>query len=450
MGNLRDKQVLVVGFGKSGASAARFLVGEGAKVTVTDRKPREALQVFVDACRDLPVTYELGEHRLESFTNADLIVLSPGVPRASAEIQAALHANVPITNEPSLAFERIRQPVIAVTGSAGKTTTCTLLARMLEAGGKKVFLGGNIGKPLLDLVMSGQDVDYVVAELSSFQLETLKPFVPHVVIFTPIAQDHLDRYPGMDEYVEAKRVLARYAEPTSTVIVSRDNPWHRRFEAGTLATVMHYSKQPPSAEENYLGAFYRRAEKEIVIGEGHLSMKSCPAGEKNTENIMAAAIAAAVSGVGLGAVQEVIDGFRGIAHRLEFVRDREGVLFFNDSKATNVISVLNALAQFDDGSVVLLAGGKNKAIDFTPLRDTAQRKCRLVVTFGESGEAMAQTLSTVVPVVRAGKFQEAVEKASREAKRGDNVVLSPACASHDQFKSYEERGDLFKQLVQAL
>jgi UDP-N-acetylmuramoylalanine--D-glutamate ligase len=316
---------------------------------------------------------------------------------------------------------------------------------MLEAGGRKVFLGGNIGTPLLHLVESGEKVDFVVAELSSFQLELVAPFVPMAAVFTPIAQDHLDRYDSMSDYVAAKRRLAEFCETRSTIIFSRENPWHAQIVAGVRGTLFPYSKIPEALPSG--GAIYYRSEKKIVCGDQVFDMSRCPAGDKNIENIMAAASTAGVAGISRDAIQTVIDGFQGIAHRLEWVRQCKGVTFFNDSKATNVISVLNALDQFEDQSVVLLVGGKNKSIDFSPLSESVKRKCKLVVAFGEARVALASTLEAVVPVLQADSFRDAVETAASRADSGDNVVLSPACASHDMFANYEERGNLFKSLV---
>ena len=377
MENLAGKKALIVGLGKSGAAAARYLVGQGAQVTVTDLKKPEELKTYLDSCADLPLTYELGHHQKETFLGSQLIVLSPGVSRQQPLVAQAAAAGIVLTNEPNLALQKITAPVIAVTGSAGKTTTCTLIARMLEAGGKKVFLGGNIGNPLLNLVMSGEKVDFVVAELSSFQLELVESFTPYAVVYTPIAQDHLDRYKSMEEYVSAKERLAEFCTSSSIAIFSFENSWHAQIAASTRGNILWYATEEP---QGMRGAYYNRADRRIEMLSNKLSMRACPAGDKNIQNIMAAAMMALLTGVPIESIQATINGFSGIAHRMEFVRRREGVTFFNDSKATNVISVLNALNQFEDNSVVLLAGGKNKAIDFSPLCESVHRKCKLVVS----------------------------------------------------------------------
>lgn len=447
---LKGKHALVVGLGKSGIAAARFLCAEGARVTVCDTKGADQLRDAQAQCQGLPLEFRGGPFDPAFFQAADLVVLSPGVPRSLPAIQAALAAGVRVTNEPSLGFERITAPVVGVTGSAGKTTTCTLLAAMLRAGGQATFLGGNIGNPLLNLVMSGESCDAVVAELSSFQLETVEPFVPAVTLFAPIAHDHLDRYPDPESYYAAKERLLHFGDSHTAAVLKTGNPIHERFAKSAPGKVFWYGVEPlPAGRE---GAWYDDKTKSVhfVPGGETVETKDRLGGMLNRENVASAACAARRLGVPVAAIQKSIDDFGAISHRMELVREKDGIRFFNDSKATNVISALSALGSFAGKEVVWIAGGRNKAIDFSPLREEVSRKCKLAVLVGEAKPALREALAGAVSIVEAKDFAEAVRLAAEHATKGDSVVLSPACASHDLFRDYEERGDTFRRLVQSL
>ncbi len=450
MRQLKGKRVLVVGFAKSGAAALRFLLGRGALVTVCDTKPLNELAASSALCAGLKFEYRLGAFDPVLFCQADLIVLSPGVPRISPAVQAALAAGVQVTNEPSLAFEQIHVPIVAVTGSAGKTTTCTLIAAMLQASGRKVYLGGNIGNPLLDLVREETSVDIVVAELSSFQLETVEPFVPAVTLFTPIGHDHLDRYSNAAGYHAAKERLLGFGNASTVAILKVGNAVHERFALAAPGKVVWYSTAPlPSGRE---GAWFDEVKQRIHLSAeaDFLDVNGKLGGMRNRENVASAACAAQAMGASLDGIQRAVDEFGVMAHRMELVREKSGVRFFNDSKSTNAISALSALSSFPAKEIIWIAGGRNKAIDFSPLRDEASRKCKVVVLVGEARVALRQALDGAVPIVEASNFAEAVRLAASHALAGDSVVLSPACASQDMFRDYEERGEIFRKLVFAL
>ncbi len=450
MPEFEGKRALVVGFGKSGAAAVRFLAAEGARITVCDTKTLEQLETTRALCAGLEVEYRLGPFDPDLFRSVDLVVLSPGVPRSLPAVSAALESGVRVTNEPSLAFQRLQAPVIAVTGSAGKTTTCTLIAAMLRASEKNVYLGGNIGTPLLDLVREKTTVDAIVAELSSFQLETVEPFVPAVTLFTPIGHDHLDRYPSAESYHAAKERLLNFGKTSTTAVFKVGNPIHERFSKSAPGRVLWYSTEPLPAGRQ--GAWFDESTQQVtfVPDRSVVETKGKLGGMLNRENVASAACAARAQGASVEAIQKAVDEFGVMAHRMELVREKAGVRFFNDSKSTNVISATSALSSFPKKEIIWIAGGRNKAIDFAPLRDLASRKCKLVVLIGEARSALRTALEGAVSIVEAKDFPEAVRVAAASAAPGDSVVLSPACASQDMFKDYEDRGETFRRLVQAL
>ncbi|MGE0616542.1 MAG: UDP-N-acetylmuramoyl-L-alanine--D-glutamate ligase [Bacteriovoracia bacterium] len=457
MSKFKGKRVLVVGFGLSGVSVVKYMVKQGAKVMVTDLKQKTELTESLKACAELKIEYDLGKHTNKNFHTAELIVVSPGVPLNIKPLEEARELYVPITSEADLAASALKVPLVAVTGTNGKTTTTTLLGELFKADGRKPYVGGNIGKPLLDFVTNEEEADVVVAELSSFQLELAEKLVPAAAVFTNVDQDHLDRYPSMDTYIAAKKRLLKVCDKNSFVILNHDDPHVTKFVSESPGKIFHFTKQNPmsiggSFAESFAGAYLQPEKSRMILkvtGQEEIydTTNFKLIGDHNKENLMASIIAARAMGVGPKAIQKVIDTFEGVPHRLEFVRKRNGVYFFNDSKATNVQSVIKSLQAFKRSPVILIAGGKDKNMDFLPLIEPVQKRCKTLILLGEAKEKINRTLGDFAETYLVGTFEEAVLLAYQKSRSGDIVLLSPGCASYDMFRNYEERGDYFKKLV---
>ncbi|MBU6375980.1 MAG: UDP-N-acetylmuramoyl-L-alanine--D-glutamate ligase [Bdellovibrionales bacterium] len=460
MSKYKGKRVLVVGFGRSGVAVTQFMAKQGAKVTVTDMKQKTELADGLAACADLKIEYELGRHTGKTFTSAELIVLSPGVPLNIKVLDEARAANIPITNEVEISAAGIEVPLIAVTGTNGKTTTTSLIGEMFKADKKPVFVGGNIGKPLLDFHLEGQPADAVVAELSSFQLELAEKLTPAVAVFTNIEPDHLDRYPSMESYIAAKKRLLQLCDRNSFVVLNHDNATVAQLANESKGRLMWFTKKNPiqlggEFAENFCGCYYDSAQRRIVAkitGKDEIYDVSQFKlfGEHNKENLMAAICAARAQGVSPIAIQSVIQNFRGVPHRLEFVRKKDGVYFINDSKGTNVMSLQRSLMAFPKNPIILIAGGKDKNMEFSPLADLVRERCKLLILLGEAKEKINRALGDYADTFLVGTFEEAVLLAYQKSRSGDIILLSPGCASYDMFRNFEERGDYFKKLVSQL
>jgi UDP-N-acetylmuramoylalanine--D-glutamate ligase len=460
MSKYKGKRVLVVGFGLSGVAVAKYMAKQGARVTVTDMKQKTELMESCNACADLKIEYELGRHNNKTFHTAELIVVSPGVPLNIKPLEEARELKVPITCEIDLAAAGIKEPVIAVTGTNGKTTTATLIGEMYRADTKPVFVGGNIGTPLLNHVTDGGKADAVVAEVSSFQLELTERLIPAVAVFTNLEEDHLDRYGSMERYTAAKKKLLQACDKNSFVVLNYDNPNIARFAQECNGKLMWFTKRNPMEiggefAENFVGCYYDAKNKRItakINGKDEVYDTSGLKiyGDHNKENLMAAICSARAMGVSAKAIQSVIAGFKGVAHRLEFVRRKDGVFFFNDSKGTNVMSVQRSLSSFSQNPIILIAGGRDKNGDFTPLVDLVRKRCKIVILLGEAKEKINRAIGDFAETFLVGTFEEAVLLAYQKSRSGDIILLSPGCASYDMFRNYEERGDYFKKLVNQL
>ncbi len=460
MSKYKGKRVLIVGFGISGVAVAKYMCKQGAKVTVTDLRQRAELNEAVAACEGLPLEYDLGKHNSKTFTMAELIVVSPGVPLNIKPLDEARELNIPITNEIELAASGLKEPLIGITGTNGKTTTTILVGEMFKADQRAPYVGGNVGKPLLDYFTDGLKADVVVAELSSFQLELTQRLIPAVAVFTNIEEDHLDRYSSMEAYVAAKKRLLQACDKNSYVVLNYDCPRVSAFAEANPGRPLWFTKRDPMKvggefAERFVGCYFNAAKKQIVdrvTGKEELYDVSQfrLMGEHNKENLMAAICAARAMGVSAKAVQQVINTFKGVAHRLEFVRRKDGVYFFNDSKGTNVMSMKRSLTSFLSSPVILIAGGKDKNSEFGPLVDLVEKKVKILILLGEAKEKINRALGDYAETFLVGTFEEAVLLAYQKSRSGDVVLLSPGCASFDMFRSYEERGDYFKKLVNQL
>ncbi len=439
---LRDKKILVAGFGRSGRAAADFLLNRGACVTVCDHNAR--LQVPREFTgRGMRI--ELGEYSIQTFTSQDMIVLSPGVPLMSRALIEAQARDIPVISEVELAFQNISAPLIAVTGTNGKTTTTSLLGHLFESAGKRVFVGGNIGIPLIGAVGLNPAPDYVIAEISSFQLETIARFRPYISVLLNVTDDHLDRYASFEEYRRAKAAICRNQDEHDFLIANRDDPALKPIIEQTRATVFLFSRCSPMQ----CGAYDDGNLRFNYPGRPELCLDITRAGligNHNRENMLAAVSAAYLCDMPAQAIHEAIESFRGLPHRMEFAGEVNGVTYINDSKGTNVGACFSSIAGVK-GNLVLIAGGQDKGGSYAPLAEPLRSKARALVLIGEAADRMQAELEQYVAIVRAGSLEEALSAATRLARPGDSVLLSPACASFDMFDNYEHRGNCFKALV---
>lgn len=423
--NFKGKKILIVGFGVSGQAAARFLLSRGAKVAVTDQRAKTDLGSFPSDLRGLEGFW--GGHPEEAFRDRDLIILSPGVPLDLPELKRARRRGIPVLGEFGLAASLLKSPMIAVTGTNGKSTTVTLIESMLRNSKMKVALGGNIGTPLMEIVEENKKFDWVVAEASSYQLETCaKVFRPKIAAILNVTEDHLDRYPSFAAYANAK---------------------FRIFKDQGPRDVLVYNGVDPLVVRGVRGAKSRKID---FAGETHPLDRTKLVGLHNLENMKAAVAVARAAGAKPAAIQKTVETFEGLPHRAQFVREANGVRFYDDSKGTNVDAAVKSLEGFPDGRVILIAGGRDKGGSYAPLRDVARRKTKFVLTIGEAAPAIAKALKGAIEVVPVETLDRAVRWACDRARPGDVVLLSPACSSFDQFRDYKDRGDAFQKWVRQL
>ena len=448
---LKNKRVLVVGLGKSGKSAALFLRERGAQVTVSDSRSAEALAGEIPALLDAGVMVETGGHGLLTFRRQDLIVVSPGVPFDTPELKQARAFGLPIIGELELASRFLQGQIVAITGSNGKTTTTSLLGKIFADAGGPTLVGGNIGTPVIDLIAQSTPQTTSVLEVSSFQLETVEQFRPHIAVVLNITQDHLDRHGTFENYAAMKaRITAQQTADDFFVLNAEDKPT-QMLAARTKAQVFWFSGRRPIKQGAFVHgesiAFLPRegAKPEPVMPLAEIPLK----GAHNVENVLAAVCAARLGGVSAESIRSSVAGFKAVEHRLEFVATVRGVAFFNDSKATNVDATKKALEAFP-GGVHLILGGKDKNSDYTELADLLRARVKTVYTIGSAAEKIERHLAGVVKIVSAGTLDAAVRQAAQSAVPGDVVLLAPACASFDQFTGYEQRGRVFKELVKGL
>ena len=456
--DLTNKNILIVGLGKSGIAAARFAGKKGALVTVTDMAGEKELGVHAAMAHKLGVNMELGKHDIETFERADLIVLSPGVPHTIPPIQRAMAKGVPILGEFELAARYIREPIIAVSGTNGKTTTTTLLGSMLENSGIKVFVGGNIGNPLIDYADKTGTVDMVVAEVSSFQLDTIETFRPRVGVLLNITEDHLDRYPDFKSYARSKGRLFENQQHSDFAVLNGSDPVIDSMTKDLRARKLLFCHQENSRAKDRAAALIRRGDSStpaiITIGINahkkislNLSGTHFP-GRHNLENAAAASLAALAVGATSQGVQSALNDFKGLSHRIEYIATINHVRFFNDSKATNVDAVIRAVETFED-PIVLIMGGRDKGGDFRKLSEPIRHHIKKLILMGEAKHKIKSVLKDAYRqiVQSESSMEAAVISAYHAASPGDIVLLSPACSSFDRYGSYAERGEDFRRAV---
>ena len=492
MTEIKSKNVTVIGLARSGVGAANLLTELGARVTVTDTKTAAELAEFVPKL-DPSVKLVLGSHPEEIFTGADMLIVSPGVPLDIRPISLARSKGVAVVGELELAYELatsgLRDPEVspfvkagsggflAVTGTNGKSTTTALLDFMVKKAGFTTMLGGNIGNAVTEEIRKVLRVntgkaketvsrasgpapyDFIVVEVSSFQLESMKHFRPKIAAIVNITPDHLDRYHSLEEYATAKARIFENQGEGDFLVLNRDDPETARAERERLQgnpgkpKIFHFSRR-----EEVEGLFWKAGAVYCnipglspvsrpfpVIRDEEIKIK----GVHNLENAMAASAMALLAGCPIDVVIDSLKEFPGLEHRLEFVRELEGVTYFNDSKGTNVDAVIKSLESFSS-PVILIAGGRDKAGDFSRLRDLVRERVKALVLIGEAGEKIRKALGDAAAIEMAGDLRDAVHISRRRAQGGDTVLLSPACASFDMFANFEDRGRQFKQIVREM
>ncbi|MFQ6607719.1 MAG: UDP-N-acetylmuramoyl-L-alanine--D-glutamate ligase [Fidelibacterota bacterium] len=446
--HLKDKRVTVLGGARSGMAACRLLTKVGATIFLSDqREPGKWVDKRKELSR-LGIESEINGHSEKSL-EADLIIVSPGVPQDAEILTQAGERGIPIVSEVELASWFTTLPIAAITGSNGKTTTTTILAEMSRHGGYKTFLAGNIGFPFSDAVLTTLDDEptngLFVLEISSFQMEHILYFKPYIAILLNLTPDHLDRYPDFDTYASAKMNILKNMTEENWVVYNED-------DSGLLPYLQTQAQKVPFSLSRSPKTLFTLNEtkiydekNEIVV---YLKDISIP-GKHNLYNFLAAATASRLLEINSNQIGEVITSFPGVEHRIEFVKDIDGIVFYNDSKATNVDSVAVALQAFDR-PIILIMGGLDKGGDFSLLVPLIKSSVKAIILVGAAADLIAEVYSGVVPLQNAVTIQNAVEMAWQSAQPGDVVLLSPGCASFDQFDNYEERGKVFKKTVNDL
>ncbi|MDX2482008.1 MAG: UDP-N-acetylmuramoyl-L-alanine--D-glutamate ligase [Desulfuromusa sp.] len=443
--NFKHKRVVVIGAGQSGLALVRFLIERGATVALSDLRKREQL-ADLDSLAGLPVRFDLGGHSLELFEQADLIAASPGVPLDCEPLQRAASCGIPVLGEIEIAGREITVPIIGVTGTNGKSTTTSLIGEIMQAWGKNVFVGGNLGTPLVEACSA--EIDGAVVELSSFQLETIDQFHPTIGLLLNLSSDHLDRYPDLQSYYRAKLKIFRNMTKTDFVVLNADDPEVCRLTADLKATKIWFSARGRLVEGMVrLGdkLIWNWAGADIQLSLSRLQLS----GEHNIENAMAAMIPALLQGCPAELAWNAVCSFTGLEHRMQLVRHLNGVAWYNDSKGTNVGSVMKSLAGFASG-VTLIAGGKDKGGNYKLLRPLLEQKVKHLILIGEAAQKMAEDLSGSCEIRLSEGLKSAVLQAYAITATGGTVLLSPACSSFDMFANFQARGDEFERLVNQL
>ncbi len=446
--DLKGKKVLVVGLGKSGLAAALFLRRKGAQVTVSDVRSAAALAKDLPALLDQGIMVEAGGHGLLTFRRQDLIVVSPGVPLDTPELVQVRNFGLPVIGELELAARFLVGKTLAITGSNGKTTTTSLCGEILAAAHLRVQVGGNIGVPVIALVEESREDGWSVLEVSSFQLETTYEFRPNIAVILNITPDHLDRHGSMENYIAAKERIFANQGLEDALVLNADDDAAARAAARTRSRIFWFSRTRVVRQGAFIydGAIYFRATEqsapEFILKAEAISLK----GQHNIENVLAAVCAARLAEVAPEAIRRAVEAFRAVEHRLEFVATVNGVDYYNDSKATNVDAAMKAIAAFPSG-IHLILGGKDKNSDYRLMRPLIRERVKAIYTIGAASDKIITHVEGSAPIVDSGTLDIAVTKAAEAAQPGEIILLAPACSSFDQFQNYEQRGQVFKDLV---
>jgi len=444
--DLNGKKAAVLGVGKTGLATARFLAGRGVRMAITDAKPQSVWGEAWGTLENLPAEWTAAPYGPEVLAGTDLVVPSPGIPPANPILIEAVRRGIPVLSELELASRFITTPIIAITGTNGKTTVTSLTGEMLQTAGRKVWIGGNIGTPLIGYADLPQHADWAVVEVSSFQLQWAQTFHPRIAVLLNITADHIDYHGSFSAYREVKERIFSRQTARDLAILNGDEKESVTLCTNLKARTEFFRSSGPVESGIFLsGQKFVRPLHGGKTEEYPLEMVRLP-GRHNCENVMAAILSARACGCEPPAIIRAVNGFRGIAHRIEYAGEKNGIHFYDDSKGTNVGAVMRALESFPQ-PVILLLGGRDKESDFQELVPWIRRGVKEMVLFGEAAEKINGVVGVVVPTTLAPTLKEAVGKAYRSATPGDIVLLSPGCASFDEFKDYRERGDRFQEWV---
>lgn len=457
--DLAKKRITVVGLGITGEAVASFLIKRGAIVTVTDSSSGNQLIKVAEKLKSMGVNIELGGHNPRLFNDSELIIISPGVPHTAKHFNEARDRGIPVLGEIELAYRFISEPIVAVTGTNGKTTTTTLLGEMLKKSGKKTFVGGNIGNALIDYVDSNQKADCLVVELSSFQLDTIEHFKPAVAVLLNITDDHMDRYPNFKAYIDSKARIFENQTPDNVAVLNGFDPAIIEMSSRIKAKkIFFYQKDRVQVRSKDFAIIEKKADLSkpvISVYMGNLVRwipdlsEFSPIGIHNLENASAAILAALAAGGTTDGINSALKDFKGLPHRLEKVATINGVDFINDSKATNTDAVIKAIETFDRPQIVIM-GGRDKDSDFHSLKSVVRNHVKHLILIGEAAEKIYGILSEVADAEFADSMGDAVKKAFEASAPGDVILLAPGCASFDMYSNYKERGEDFRRAVQRI
>jgi UDP-N-acetylmuramoylalanine--D-glutamate ligase len=457
---LSGKRVAIIGLARQGTALARWLCDIGAQVVVSDMRTEDQLAGPMKELEDYSITYILGDHPPYLLNRVDLVCLSGGVPLDAPIVQEAIKRDIPLSNDAQLFLDRCPCHAIGITGSAGKTTTTSLVGKMCEAAGKLPWVGGNIGNPLITDLPYIQPNDIAVMELSSFQLEIMSTS-PHIAAILNITPNHLDRHKSMIEYIEAKAQIIDNQFSGDIAVLNRDDPHTHEMalQGRVVDDLSEFSAQFPVDVGAWLVGDRVLCRPQFTIPMDCIcTIDEIPLrGHHNVVNVLAASAIAGAAGVPVEAMREAVLAFKAVPHRLEKVGEWQGITFINDSIATAPERVLAALEAFEGESLVLLLGGRDKKLPWDALAQRAVKQCHYVITFGEAGLMIAEQVAKARKAARSetrleqvGTLDEAVELAVHAAKEGDVVLLSPGCTSYDAYRDFEERGEVFRKLVKKL
>ena len=446
---LKNKRVLVVGLGRSGVASALFLQSHGAKVTVSDSKPEDQLRQEIPVLLDHGIAVETGRHGERTFQNQELIVVSPGVPFDAQPLVQARALGEQVIGEIELAAEFLSGPIVAITGSNGKTTTTTLVGEIFTKSGLKTLVGGNIGMPAISLVEQATTETVTVLEVSSFQLETIRKFRPKIAVVLNVTPDHLDRHRTFEAYAAAKARVFENQQEHDFAVLNGDDPTCVAMAGKSRAQVFWFNRKGEADQGSFIrqGIVHLRRDsrQHEIMPIAEIPLK----GAHNVENVLAAICTAELMGCPTDSIRSAVRDFKAVEHRLQYVATVRGVEYYNDSKATNVDATIKALESFP-GNIHLVLGGKDKGSDYTVLNGLLRDRVKCVYTIGAAAEKIHKHITGATKIIPSGTMDNAVAQASGNARPGDIVLLAPACASFDQFQNYEHRGRVFKELVLAL
>ena len=454
LADLKDKKIMVVGLSRTGVALTKFLVEQGADVTVTDHKSPAELTNTLEDVEKLNVKFDLGGHTPKLMLTQELLILSPGVPPELKIFDYVRQHGVKVTGELEFASQFVQEPIIAITGTNGKSSAARLCSLFLIESGVKAWVGGSSSKPLIEYVRSTEKAQVVIVEVSSFQLELTSTFAPRTIVVSNLAECHLDRYKSFDDYLRAiRKIFLNTSQATTSVLNADENLVvdMARDPAVQRGRIFYFSRKPAFESQimNIGGGILIKDEMKVRVGpeiESYPTTQVKARGRHMLENMMAAVCATREYGAQPAAIQKVMNTWVGLQHRLEYVRKAGGVQFFNDSKATNVHAVYRALESFNE-NVILICGGKDANLNFKPLVDQVRRKVKTLILVGEAKERINREIGDFSETYLIGTFEEAVLISYQKSRIGDMVLLSPGCPSHDLFDSYEERGNYFKKLV---